>query len=74
MDYGKILDILGKGLKLIPTLIEVGGDVLGTTQKMLKVAEDAKAGKVVPESELAALEAELDAMLDEFNSPMPPKA
>lgn len=72
MDYGKILGILAKGLKNLPGIISVGGEWLNLTERMTKVAEDAKAGKVVPESELDALERDLDAGLDEFNSPLPP--
>lgn len=72
MDYGKVLGVLARGLKAIPTIISAGGDVLGTTQKMAKVAEDAKAGKMVSDAELDELEASIRTDLDEFNSPLPP--
>ena len=74
MDYVKILGILARGFKAIPTLMVTGGDVLGTTQKMAQVAEDAKAGKMVTDAQLDELEASIRMDLVEFNSPLPPKA
>lgn len=65
--------VIEKGLTVLPSLIEAGVSVAGTISKMLAVAEQAKQGKVVPQSELEALEAELDAMLEEFNAPLPPE-
>ena len=73
MNTALIFGVLEKGLSLLPTLIQTGMDVTNIIGKMTKVAADAKEGKVVPKSEIAALEADLDSALAEFNSPLPPE-
>jgi hypothetical protein len=71
MDYAKILTILQKGLELIPALVSAGATVVPLINRMTQVAKGGVEGTVT-ESELVALEADLDAALDEFNSPLPP--
>lgn len=71
MDYVKIFTILQKGLALIPALTAAGATVVPLIKRMTEVAKGGAEGKV-SESELTALEADLDAALDEFNSPLPP--
>lgn len=74
MDYSKVFEILEKGLKLIPVLIDTGSDVIGLVNRMSKVAADAKEGKQVDPQEIGELEADLDATLDEINAPLPPES
>lgn len=71
MDVITILGILEKGLKLIPALIDTGSSVIGIVNQMASVAEKAKNGEEVPQAELDALEADLDAKFAEFNSDLP---
>lgn len=72
MDYVKILTILQKGIELIPTLVKAGATVMPLVKRLTEVAKGGAEGTVT-EAELQALEADLDAALDEFNSPLPPK-
>lgn len=71
MDYAKIFTVLQKGLELIPTLINAGSTVIPLIKRMTEVAKGGAEGTVT-ETELEALERDLDAALDEFNSPLPP--
>ena len=73
MNAIAIFTILEKGLSLLPTLIDAGMSVTNLIQRMTKVAADAKEGKTVDAAEIASLEADLDASLAEFNSPLPPE-
>lgn len=73
MDVGAIFGLLEKGLRLIPVLVDTGSSIVGLVNRMAAVAEKAKNGEEVPQSELEALEADLDAGLAEFNSPLPPE-
>ncbi len=72
-DYSKVFEILEKGLRVIPILIDTGSDVIGLVNRMTKVAADAKDGKKVDPQEIGELEAELDTALAEFNAPLPPE-
>jgi len=72
MDYVKILTVLQKGIELIPALINAGATVVPLIKRMTEVAKGGVEGTVT-DTELTALEADLDAALDEFNSPLPPK-
>lgn len=73
MDYVKILTILEKGISLIPALVSAGATVVPLVKRLTEVAKGGADGTVT-ETELTALEADLDAALDEFNSPLPPSA
>jgi hypothetical protein len=70
MDYLKILTIMQKGLELIPALVSAGATVVPLIKRMAEVAKGGVEGTVTLE-ELEALEADLDAALDEFNAPRP---
>lgn len=70
MNYALIFDILQKGLTLIPQLISAGATVMPLIARLTAVAKGGADGTVT-DAELKALEADLDAALDEFNSPMP---
>lgn len=69
MDYAKILTVLSKGLSLVPQLLQTGQVVLPLIKRMAEVAKGGADGTVTI-SELEALEADLDAALDEFNAPL----
>lgn len=71
MNAALIFTIIEKGLTLIPQLISAGATVMPLIQRLTSVTKGGAAGTVTAE-ELAALEADLDAALNEFNSPMPP--
>lgn len=73
MDYAKVFEVIQKGLALIPALISAGATVVPLVKRLTEVAKGGAEGTVT-ESELEALEADLDAALDEFNAPLPPKA
>lgn len=73
MDYGKVFEVIQKGLKLIPALISAGATVMPLITRLTQVAKGGADGTVT-DDELTALEADLDAALDEFNAPLPPKA
>jgi len=72
LDYIKILDILQKGLQTLPILIQAGGTVMPLIQRLIAVTKGGQDGTVT-DKELSDLERDLDAALDEFNSPLPPK-
>lgn len=72
LDYTKILSIIQKGLETIPLLIQAGSAVLPLITRLTAVAKGGQDGTVT-DAELRDLERDLDAALDEFNSPMPPK-
>lgn len=71
MNYTVVFDVLQKGLTLLPILISAGTNVIALIERMRNVAAAAKEGKQVDPAELAALEADLDAALAEFNSDLP---
>lgn len=73
LDYLKILGIIQKGLETIPLLIKAGGTVMPLINRLVAVTKGGADGTIT-DAELRDLEADLDAALDEFNSPMPPKA
>ena len=70
MNYEKIMAVLRKGLAALPALISAGTDVMPLIKRMEEVAS----GATVTDAELDALEASIKSDLDEFNSPLPPKA
>jgi hypothetical protein len=72
MNATAIFAILEKGLTALPILVNAGMDIYSLATRLATVAKDAKEGKSVDPAEVAALEADLDAGLAEFNSPMPP--
>lgn len=73
MNATAIFGLLEKGITLLPALVSAGMDIYNLATRMAKVAKDAKDGKPVEQSELDALESELDAALAEFNAPLPPE-
>lgn len=71
MNAAAIFTIIEKGLTVIPLLIQAGATVMPLITRLTAVAKGGAEGTVT-DAELTALEADLDAALDEFNSPLPP--
>jgi hypothetical protein len=68
----EILKLIIAGLSALPSLIQAGVNVYDRIQQMKKLAENAASGTVTQE-QIDAIRAQLDADLDEFNSPLPPE-
>lgn len=73
MNMVAILGLLEKGLTVLPTLVDAGMNIYSLATRLATVAKDAKEGKTVDPADIAALEADLDAGLAEFNSDLPPQ-
>jgi len=71
MNAAAIFNIIEKGLTVIPLLISAGTTVVPLITRLKAVLKGGADGTVT-QTELEALEADLDAALDEFNSPLPP--
>lgn len=71
MNAALIFQIIEKGLTVIPLLISAGTTVIPLIERLKAVAKGGADGTIT-DAELTALEADLDAALDEFNSPLPP--
>jgi hypothetical protein len=72
MNAALVFQIIEKGLTVIPLLISAGATVMPLVNRLIAVTKGGADGTVT-KTELEALEADLDAALDEFNSPLPPK-
>jgi hypothetical protein len=72
MNAAAIFAIIEKGLTVIPLLISAGTTVVPLVNRLIAVTKGGAEGTVT-KTELEALEADLDAALNEFNSPLPPK-
>lgn len=72
MNAAAIFGIIEKGLTVIPLLISAGATVVPLVNRLIAVSKGGAEGTVT-KTELEALEADLDAALAEFNSPLPPK-
>lgn len=72
MDPMMILTVIGlitKGVSVAKMLIEAGKDAMPAIKVIKDLVTGAESGKITDE-ELAANEATLDAMIDEFNEPI----
>lgn len=69
MEMAAILELVVKGLGVASTLIAVGKDAAPAIKVLTDLVTGAQAGTVTDE-QLAATEATLDAMIDDFNQPM----
>jgi hypothetical protein len=69
MDAAAIFSLIEKGLTLVPILITAGHEVIPLVQRIAQIAKGGAEGTVT-QAELDALEADLDAALDTFNTPM----
>jgi hypothetical protein len=72
MNAALVFQIIEKGLTVIPLLISAGATVMPLINRLIAVTKGGADGTVT-KTELEALEADLDAALNEFNSPLPPK-
>ena len=69
MDAVAIFALISKGLTLLPILIQAGAEVGSIIQNMKSLSDSAASGTVT-DDQLNALEAELDAAIEQFNAPM----
>ena len=70
MNPAAILDLIEKGLTLLPLLISAGVDIGERVQQLITLANAAKNGTPISDEELARIRAQLDSDLDDFNKPM----
>jgi len=70
MDATAIFGLIQKGLTLLPILLQAGEDVAQTIENMKKLADAGASGKSISDEELASIEAQFDADLSDFNTPM----
>ena len=70
MDYAAIIALVSKGLQLIPVLIQAKHDVEPVIDRLKKLLSGTAAGTVT-DADLTSTEAFLDALIEEFNAPMP---
>ncbi len=70
MDIAAILDLVTKGLGVINTLVTVGKDALPAIKVVTDLVSGAKAGTVTAD-QLDQTEATLDAMIEDFDKPIP---
>lgn len=69
MDAAAIFALISKGLALVPILIQAGAEIETIITNLKNLSDSAQAGTVTDE-QMNALEAELDAAIAEFNTPM----
>jgi hypothetical protein len=66
----EIFDLIEKGLKLLPILIDAGINVTTKIQQLIALNKAAADGTPVSPAELAKIRADFDADLDDFNKPI----
>lgn len=71
MDTAAVLALIEKGIAIIPILIQFGQDIAPAIEILKNVVTGAQAGTITDE-ELAQNEAELDALIADFNTDLPP--
>lgn len=69
IDFTKVFGVVEKGLGTIHTLVEQGKAVGPAITAVKNLVESAKGGKVT-DAQIMSTEAELDALIDDFNKPM----
>jgi len=67
MNTAEILALVAQGLGLLPTLIQTGIDVTQRIKSLIELSQAGANGTATPE-QIAAVRAQLDADLAEFNS------
>lgn len=70
MDISKVLGVIGKGVGVIETLYKFKEDATPAIKVVAKLISGAQAGPVT-NAELDDTEATLDAMIADFNAPIP---
>ena len=70
MDVMTIMGLVAKGLSLLPTIIQAGGDAIQTI-KVLEDLSSSTADGTVTQTQVDDVEAHLDALMEQFNAPDP---
>jgi flagellar biosynthesis component FlhA len=70
MNVGEILHLIGEAVEVLPQLVETGVDIKDRVDKIKKLADAAKDGTAT-RAMVQEVRDQLDADLDEFNSPLP---
>lgn len=69
MDVMAIISIISKAVSVAELAIEAGKSAIPAITVIKKLITGAEQGTITPD-ELTALEADLDAQIDEFNAPL----
>jgi len=64
----EIIDLIVKGLTLLPTLVEAGIDITQRVQQLIVLSKD---GASLSDAEIAKIRADFDSDLADFNTPIP---
>jgi len=70
MNAEAILGLIASAVSVLPTLVEAGINIADRVQKIEALAKAAEAGTVT-DDQVKAVRDQLDADLNEFNSPLP---
>ncbi len=71
MDVAAIMALVAKGLAVTEAVWENRDVALAAVQSVKNIVEAHTAGHTVTQAQIDEVEANLDAMLDEFNSDLP---
>lgn len=69
MDITAVLALVQKAIQYIPLAIEAGQDIAAVINLLKTTVDGAQAGTLTPD-QLAQQEAELDALIADFNTPI----
>ena len=69
MNAAAVFALIEKGLTLVPLLINAGQEVIPLINRIREIAKGGATGTISAD-ELTALEADLDAALEDFNKPI----
>ena len=64
----EIIELIVKGLTLLPTLVEAGIDITQRVQQLIVLSKD---GASLSDAEIAKIRAGFDSDLADFNTPIP---
>ena len=64
----EIIELIVKGLTLLPTLVEAGIDITQRVQQLIVLSKD---GASLSDAEIAKIRADFDSDLADFNTPIP---
>jgi hypothetical protein len=70
MDPTVIFMLIDKGLTLLPLLVQGGVDIANTIDNLKKLSQAGATGTPISDTDLASIEEQFDADLDDFNKPM----
>lgn len=72
MNYAAVLDLIVKYAQYIPILVDAGMSVVNLSDRLISLATGAKDGTLT-DAEIADHRAALDALIEDFNQPLPPE-